>query len=224
MDSVENVRKNRKKLIVYSVILLIVGLFLGFSLFYIFSDKPVEEKIKTLSVPKNNNENDNDQAIAESLLKGYAAYYENILVNSEDKLSYSDSEAYYVENSFYEINDLFTSNITLDDIYNYYDYGENKLVDEDSNKPVYLKINDAYYFDGKCESAGNKLMYSDFKILNRTDDTIELGYRITIMSIVDDSIMETNEDDTMILKLENGSWKINKAKIMGRCGLPYQVG
>ena len=225
MDSVENVRKNKKKLIIYSVVLLIVGLFLGFSTFYIFSDKPVEEKIKPLSVPTSNNEDDdNSEEIAESLLKGYTAYYENLLVDSEEKISYSDKEAYYVENSFFELHDLFTSNITLDDLYNYYDYGENKLTNEDPNKPVYLKLNDSYYFDGKCESTGNKVMYSDFKILNRTNDTIELSYRITIMTIVDDTIMETNEDDIMVLKLENGSWKINKAKIVGRCGLPYAIG
>ncbi len=223
MDSIENIRKNRIKLLIYSIVLLIIGISLGFFAYYLYQHDKVE---KTNNVISYNKELEEKKAIitAENLLRDYTNYYEKILSNEDNKIELNNSYALQVSNSFSEIKEMFTDNITIDDLYGYYDYTNKELNNDDYKKPNYTRIDDDYYIDGLCDSTGNKMIYSDFKLISKSDEKMELTYKIIVMSVFDNSIVETIDEAKMVLLYENNRWKINKASIVGRCGLPYNIG
>ncbi|MBP5684080.1 MAG: hypothetical protein J6X02_02355 [Bacilli bacterium] len=226
MDSVENIRKNKKKLLAYSIILLIVGIFIGFSATTLLKPKDVvtnNNNNDDMIVASDNSLNIEDEysTIAKSLLDNYMGYYNKLLL-SEEKLAYNNHEARRVVDDFNEIKNYFATDVTLDKLYNYYDY-DNMTLSKEDNTPVYTQVNDLYYFDGACDSTSNKLSYSDFKVIEETEDTVKLNYLVSIISNVDGTTMETAATDEMVIKLEDGNWKIKTASVIGRCGFPYKI-
>ena len=162
--------------------------------------------------------------LAENILREYNSYYDKIIANQETSIDYDEKKAYLVTNSFRELEEMFASNLTINDIYNYYVISDNSyLVSNSDVRPVYTKDDTNYYFDGVCTGNGNKTLYSDFKLVSKEDGKASFTYKITVVSAVDDSIAESYDNSQMTIVYENGRWKISNASIIGRCGLPYIV-
>ena len=59
-----------------------------------------------------------------------------------------------------------------------YDYESNTIANYDEIKPNYTKYNDKYYLDGICNSTGNKALFSNFKLQERSNDKAKLSINI----------------------------------------------
>lgn len=234
MDSVENIRKNRIRLTIYSIILILLGVALGVVAYKLYqADKNNSDKEASIN---NQKIADNKLLIvSEELLNNYSNYFEKVLSN-DDSITITEAPDGYsgededflkffapadnLEENLYK---YFSKDVTIDDLYTKYDYENNTIGEYNEVKPNYTEYEDKYYIDGICESTGNKAIFSNFKIVERDSDKAKLTYQITIMSIVDNEILETYDDAILELKYEDGSWKISKASILGRCGLTYTV-
>ena len=234
MDSVENIRKNRIRLTIYSIILILLGVALGVVAYKLYqADKNNSDKEASIN---NQKIADNKLLIvSEELLNNYSNYFEKVLSN-DDNITITEAPDGYsgededflkffapadnLEENLYK---YFSKDVTIDDLYTKYDYENNTIGEYNEVKPNYTEYEDKYYIDGICESTGNKAIFSNFKIVERDSDKAKLTYQITIMSIVDNEILETYDDAILELKYEDGSWKISKASILGRCGLTYTV-
>ena len=235
MDSVENRKKNRVKLTIYSIILIVIGMILGFVAFKMYN---LDQSKKDEEVSINNKKLADNKLliVSEELLNNYSNYFEKILANQEKGIKITEAPAGYngdeenflkyfaqAENLEEDLHKYFSKNVTIDDLYTKFDYENNTIAEYDEIKPNYTKYEDKYYLDGICESTGNKALYSDFKVVERNNDNAKLTYKITIMSIVDNEIMETYDNAELNLVYEDGAWKISKATIIGRCGLTYSI-
>lgn len=235
MDSVENIRKNRIKLTIYSIILIVLGMILGFVAYKLYA-LDQSKKEDEVSVTNQKIADNKLLIVSEELLNNYSNYFEKILYNQEDSIKiteapigYSGNEEEFLqfftpaENLEEDLHKYFSHDVTIDDLYNKLDYENNTIGEYNEIKPNYTKYNDKYYIDGICNSTGNKALFSNFKIVERNSDSAILTYKITIMSIVDNEILETYDDANLELKYEDGAWKISKATILGRCGLTYTI-
>ena len=235
MDSVENIKKNRVKLTIYSIILIVLGMILGFVAFKMYN---LDQSKKDEEVSINNKKLADNKLliVSEELLNNYSNYFEKILANQEKGIKITEAPVGYngdeenflkyfaqAENLDEDLHKYFSKNVTIDDLYTKFDYENNTIAEYDEIKPNYTKYEDKYYLDGICESTGNKALYSDFKVVERNNDNAKLTYKITIMSIVDNEIMETYDNAELNLVYEDGAWKISKATIIGRCGLTYSI-
>lgn len=235
MDSVENIRKNRIKLTIYSIILIVLGMILGFVAYKLYT-LDQSKKEDEVSVTNQKLADNKLLIVSEELLNNYSNYFEKILYNQEDSIKiteapigYSGNEEEFLqfftpaENLEEDLYKYFSHDVTIDDLYNKLDYENNTIGEYNEIKPNYTKYNDKYYIDGICNSTGNKALFSNFNIVERNSDSAILTYKITIMSIVDNEILETYDDANLELKYEDGAWKISKATILGRCGLTYTI-
>lgn len=235
MDSVENIKKNRVKLTIYSIILIVIGMILGFVAFKMYN---LDQSKKDEEVSINNKKLADNKLliVSEELLNNYSNYFEKILANQEKGIKITEAPVGYngdeenflkyfaqAENLEEDLHKYFSKNVTIDDLYTKFDYENNTIAEYDEIKPNYTKYEDKYYLDGICESTGNKALYSDFKVVERNNDNAKLTYKITIMSIVDNEIMETYDNAELNLVYEDGAWKISKATVIGRCGLTYSI-
>ena len=235
MDSVENIRKNRIRLMIYSIILILMGVALGFLAFKLYqTDKEKSDKEASIN---NKTIGDNKLLIvSEELLNNYSNYFEKVLSNQEESIKITEApDGYEGDNNDYlkffvpafdletDIHKYFSNNVLIDDLYDKYDYDSNTIGNYDEVKPIYTKYEDHYYIDGICNATGNKALFSNFKVVERDNDKATLNYQITIMSIVNDEILETYDNAVLELVYEEGSWKINKGTVLGRCGLTYNV-
>ena len=216
MDSVENIRKNRIRLTIYSIILILLGVALGVVAYKLYqADK--NNSYKEASINNQKIADNKLLIVSEELLNNYSNYFEKVLSNDDSITITEAPDGYSGED------EDFLKFLTIDDLYNKYDYENNTIGEYNEVKPNYTEYEDKYYIDGICESTGNKAIFSNFKIVERDSDKAKLTYQITIMSIVDNEILETYDDAILELKYEDGSWKISKASILGRCGLTYTV-
>jgi len=223
MDSVDNIKRNRRRLLIYSIILLIAGIVMGFFAYYLY-DLDRTNTLDNVEATNKRIEEEKMVILAENLLREYNAYYDKIIANQETSIDYDNKKAYLVTNSFRELEEMFASNLTINEIYNYYDINDNSyLIGNSDIRPVYTKQDNNYYFDGVCTGNGNKVLFSDFKLVSKEDSKATFTYKITVVSAVDDSIAESYDDSNMTIIYENGRWKISSASITGRCGLPYIV-
>lgn len=235
MDSVENIKKNRVKLTIYSIILIVLGMVLGFVAFKMYN---LDQSKKDEEVSINNKKLADNKLliVSEELLNNYSNYFEKILSNQEQGIKITEAPVGYngdeenflkyfaqAENLEEDIHKYFSKNVTIDDLYTKFDYENNTIAEYDEIKPNYTQYENKYYLDGICESSGNKALYSDFKVVERNSDNAKLTYKITIMSIVDNEIMETYDNAELNLVYEDGAWKISKATVIGRCGLTYSI-
>lgn len=235
MDSVENIKKRRIRLTIYSIVLIVLGMILGIVAFKLYNlDQASKDKETAIN---NQTKEDNKLLITgEELLNNYSNYLENVLYNKDDSITIAEAPEGYSGNVedflqyFSEADNLeenlhkyFSSDVTIDDLYTKFDYDNNKIDDYDEVKPNYTIHDNKYYIDGICNSTGNRALYSDFKVIERNKETAKLTYKITIMSIVDNSIMETYDEKELELTNEDGTWKISKGTIIGRCGLTYSI-
>ena len=235
MDSVENIKKNRIRLTIYSIILIILGMILGFVAFKLYN---LDQTKKEDEVSINNQKIADNKLliVSEELLNNYSNYFEKVLSNQDDSITITEAPNGYdgneedflqfftpADNLEEDLHKYFSRDVTIDDLYNKLDYESNTIGEYNEVKPNYTKYNDKYYIDGICNSTGNKALFSNFKLVERTSDSAILTYRITIMSIVDNEILETYDDANLELKYEDGAWKISKATILGRCGLTYTI-
>ncbi len=235
MDSVENIKKRRIRLTIYSIILIVLGMVLGVVAFKLYNLE--QDNMDKESAITNQKANDNKLLIVgEELLNNYSNYLEKVLYNKEDNITITEAPAGYngsvedflqyfseADNLEENLHKYFSSNITIDDLYTKFDYDNNTINEYNEVKPNYTVHEDKYYIDGICNSTGNKALYSDFKVVERNKDYAKLTYKITIMSIVDNSIMETYDDSILELTYEDGSWKISNGTVIGRCGLTYSI-
>ena len=234
MDSVENIKKNRIRLTIYSIILIVLGMLLGIVAFKLYH-MDQEKKEQEVSINNKKLADNKLLIVSEELLNNYSNYFEKILSNQDNSIKVTEAPAGYngddnylkyftpAENLENDLSKYFSKEITIDDLYTKYDYENNTIDEYDEIRPTYTEYEGKYYLDGICESYGNKALYSDFKIIERNDDKAKLNYKITIMSIVDESIMETYDNAELDLVYEDGAWKISKGTIIGRCGLTYSV-
>ena len=233
MDSVENIKKNRIKLTIYSIILIVIGMVLGFVAFKLYH-MDQEKKEQEVSINNKKIADNKLLIVSEELLNNYSNYFEKILSNQEESIKITEAPVGYTgdnenflkyfapaENLDEDLHKYFSKDVTIDNLYTKFD---NEIDgDYDEVKPNYTISDNKYYVDGICNLSGNKAIYSDFKVIERDNDKAKLNYKITIMSIVDETIMETYDDALLELKYEDGSWKISNATIMGRCGLTYNI-
>ncbi len=235
MDSVENIKKNKIRLTIYSVILIVLGMILGFVAYKLYSADQAK-KDEQVSINDKKIADNKLLIVSEELLNNYSNYLEKILYNKDDNIKITEAPAGYTgnedeflqyfavaDNLEEDIRKYFSKEVTIDDLYSKYDYESNTIASYDEIKPNYTKYNDKYYLDGICNSTGNKALFSNFKLQERSSDKAKLTYRITIMSIVDNEILETYDDAELLLVYEDGAWKISRATILGRCGLTYSV-
>ena len=235
MDSVENIKKNRIKLTIYSIILIVLGMILGFVAYKLYN-LDQSKKEDEVSVTNQKLADNKLLIVSEELLNNYSNYFEKILYNQEDSITITEAPIGYsgdeedflqfftpADNLEENLRKYFSKDVTIDDLYNKLDYESNTIGEYNEVKPNYTKYNDKYYIDGICNSTGNKALFSDFKIVERNSDSAILTYKITIMSIIDNEILETYDDANLELKYEDGAWKISKATILGRCGLTYTI-
>ncbi len=233
MDSVENIRKNRIRLTIYSVILIVLGMILGFVAFKLYN---LDQAKKEEEVSVNNKKIADNKLliVSEELLNNYSNYFEKVLSNQDKSIKITEAPTGYNGEDYLkyftpaddlevDLNKYFAKSVTIDDLYTKFDY-ENKTIDEyDEVKPTYTIYENKYYLDGLCNASGNKAIYNHFKVIERNDDSAKLSYQITIMSIVDNEILETYDDAELNLVYEDGAWKISKGTILGRCGLTYSI-
>jgi len=235
MDSVENIKKNRIRLTIYSIILIVLGMVLGFVAFKIYN---LEQEAKENEVSVNNKKLADSKLliVSEELLNNYSNYLEKVLYNKDDNIKITEAPAGYdgsseeflkyfsvAENLEEDLHKYFSKEVTIDDLYIKFDFENNTIGEYNETKPNYTKHDNKYYIDGICNGSGNKAIFSNFKLVDRSSDRAKLTYKITIMSIVDNEILETYNDANLELVYEDGAWKISKGTILGRCGLTYSV-
>ena len=235
MDSVENIKKRRIRLTIYSVILIALGMVLGVIAFKLYNLE--QESRDKESAINNQKVADNKLLIVgEELLNNYSNYLEKVLYNKDDNITITEAPEGYsgsvedflqyfseADNLDENLHKYFSSSVTIDDLYTKFDYENNTIDGYNEVKPNYTVHDNKYYIDGICKASGNKAIYNDFKVIERNKDTARLSYKITIMSIVDESIMETYDERELLLTYEDGSWKISNGTIIGRCGLTYTI-
>ncbi len=235
MDSVENIKKNRIKLTIYSVILIVLGMILGFVAYKLYN-ADMAKRDEEVSINNKKLADNKLLIVSEEQLNNYSNYFEKILSDQEKSIKITEApEGYNGDNENYlkyftpaeelenDIHKYFSKDVTIDDLYTKFDYDNNTIGEYDEIKPNYTVYEGKYYLDGLCSSTGNKALYSNFKLIERSSDKAKLTYRITIMSIVDNEILETYDDAELNLVYEDGAWKISKGTIIGRCGLTYSV-
>ena len=233
MDSVENIKKNRIRLTIYSVILIVLGMILGVVAFKLYN---LDQAKKEEEVSVNNQKIADNKLliVSEELLNNYSNYFEKILSNQDKSIKITEAPVGYNGDDFLkyftpaetleeDLHKYFSKTVTIDDLYTKFDYENNTIAEYDEVKPTYTVYENKYYLDGICNSSGNKAIYSNFKVVERNNDNAKLTYQITIMSIVDNEILETYDDSILELVYEDGAWKISKGTVLGRCGLTYSV-
>ena len=82
MDSVENIKKRRIRLTIYSIVLIVLGMILGIVAFKLYN---LDQGSKDKETAINNQTNEDNKLLitGEELLNNYSNYLENVLYNKD---------------------------------------------------------------------------------------------------------------------------------------------
>lgn len=120
---------------------------------------------------------------------------------------------------------IYSTKLNYNDVFIEYNIRTDKLSDGNlGNIPEYTIKDNKVYTSGCTIGGGDYQRFDKFKIVNRSNDTIKVGYVAVYKDEYVENSSEYEEEYSMTLVKENGSWKILNAVIVDQCRGTYEVG